>query len=96
MGNPASSSKREEGGAPTLSVRIRYATGAMNARVVEVPWERGMTVISAVKRARRIDPLFRVDPRRLARVVGNRRLRLRDLLQPGDLLRLNNPIRPYL
>lgn len=81
---------------PTLLITIKYFAPGGGTRTVDVPWVLGLTVQKACYEAKQRNPLFRsVSVQAHARVVGSRRLRMHDVLQPGDLLRLNKPAAPY-
>ena len=81
---------------PTLFVTIEYSPSFGGKRSVRVPWEAGMSVMRAIRVGKRIDRVFHgVSSMGHARVVNKRRVKYRDKLNAGDVLKLNSRERPF-
>lgn len=80
---------------PAAHVTVQYMSPT-GLRSVHVPWLPSLTVARTVAVARRIDPIFKhVNIFGYARVVGRRRMKLNNLMHVGDVLELNDRLKPF-
>ena len=80
---------------PARHITIQYMS-QVGMRSVHVPWTPSLTVARAFSLARNLDSIFKhVNVFGYARVVGRRRVKLNFTLFMGDVIELNDRLKPF-